>query len=165
MLLAPLAFAVEAVTAVHGTISKIDSTTKTIVVRTAKGTEHTLHFMAKTMVHGTEVTAKDAFRGLKEGADVVAHYTTKGSEETAVEVDGVGKDGVKEVGGTIVDLDRGTRKLAIKAADGSEQTFKLADRAAEDAGKDIARGAEKSAHVTVYYTEDVGKKIAHYFEQ
>ena len=95
MLLAPLSFAVEAVSAVHGTISRIDSATRTIVVRTAKGTEHTLHFLGKTAVHGTEAGAKDTFHGLKEGSEVVAHYTTKGAEETAVEVDKVGKDGMK----------------------------------------------------------------------
>ena len=164
MLLAPLSFAVEAVSAVHGTISRIDSATRTIVVRTAKGTEHTLHFLGKTAVHGTEAGAKDTFHGLKEGSEVVAHYTTKGAEETAVEVDKVGKDGMKSVDGTIMDLDRGGKKLAIKAADGTEQTFRLADRATDDAGKDIAKGAENSAHVTVYYTEDAGRKVAHFFE-
>src|SRR6202521_5498 len=53
-LLAPLSFAVEAVSAVHGTISKIDSSAKTIVVKTADGAEHTFRFVAKTTVHGTE---------------------------------------------------------------------------------------------------------------
>jgi hypothetical protein len=70
-----LSFAVEAVSAVHGTISKIDSSAKTIVVKTAEGTEHTFRFIAKTTVHGTEAGAKDTFRGLKEGTEVVAHYT------------------------------------------------------------------------------------------
>jgi len=65
-LLAPLSFAVEAVSVVHGTISKIDSGAKTIVVKTAEGTEHTFRFIAKTTVHGTEAGAKDTFRGLKE---------------------------------------------------------------------------------------------------
>jgi hypothetical protein len=164
LLLAPLSFAVEAVSAVHGTISKIDSAAKTILVKAADGTEHTLHFIAKTTVHGTEAGAKDTFHGLKEGSEVVAHYTTKGAEKTAVEVDKVGKDGMKAVEGTISKLDRGGKKLAVKSADGTEQTFKLADRAAEDAGKDIGKAAEKSARVTVYYTEDAGKKVAHFFE-
>jgi hypothetical protein len=35
---------------------------------------------------------------------------------------------------------------------------------AVDEGKDIGKGSEKSAHVTVYYTEKAGKKIAHFFE-
>ena len=164
LLLAPLSFAVEAVHAVHGTISRIDSATRTIFVRAADGTEHALRFLGKTAVHGTEAAAKDTFRGLKEGSEIVAHYTSKGAEETAVEVDKVGKDGMKSMDGTITELDRGGKKLAVKSADGTEQTFKMADRATDDAGQDIAKGAEKSAHVTVYYTEDAGRKVAHFFE-
>ncbi len=165
VLLAPLTYAVEAVSAVHGTISKIDSAAKTIAVKAADGTEHMLYFIAKTAVHGSEATAKDTFHGLKEGTEVVAHYTTKGTEKTAVEVDKVGKDGMKAVEGTITELDRGGKKLAVKSADGTEQTFKLTDRAAVDAAKDLDKAAEKSTKVTVYYTEDAGRKVAHFFEK
>ena len=80
----------DVVTAVHGTISKLDSATKTAVVKTKDGTEHTIKFVDKTSVHGVEATgtgAKDAFHGLTEGTEVVAHYTTKGTEKTAVEID------------------------------------------------------------------------------
>jgi hypothetical protein len=160
-LLAPLSFAVEAVTAVHGTISKIDSSAKTIVVKTADGAEHTFRFVAKTTVHGTEAGARDTFHGLKEGTEVVAHYTAKGTENTAVEVDKVGKDGLKAIDGTVSDIDRGGKKLLVKSADGTEQAFKLADHAAAETGE----GAEKSAKVTVYYTEEAGKKIAHFFQK
>jgi hypothetical protein len=95
---------------------------------------------------------------------VVAHYTAKGTEKTAVEVDKVGKDGIKSVDGTITHIDRAGKTLAVKAADGTEDTFRLSGHAAADGGKDIAKGTEKSAKVTVYYTEDAGKKIAHFFE-
>jgi hypothetical protein len=40
----------------------------------------------------------------------------------------------------------------------------MADHATVDAGKDVAKGSEKAAKVTVYYTEEGGKKIAHWFE-
>lgn len=159
-----LCFGVEQVTAVHGTVSKIDSAAKTIVVKTKDGTEHTLHFLNKTVVHGTEAGAKDTFKGVKEGSEVVAHYTVKGSDKTAVEVDKVGKDGIKATEGTVTDIDRGGKTIAVKTADGTVQTFKMGDHAAEDAGKDVGKGVEKSAKVTVYYTEEAGKKIAHFFE-
>jgi hypothetical protein len=115
-------------------------------------------------VHGADATAKDTFHGVKEGSEVVAHYTAKGPEKTAVEVDKVGKDGMKDVEGTVSAIDRGTKKLVVKSADGTEHTFKLADRAAEDAGKEVGKAVEKSSKVTVYYTEEAGKKIAHFFE-
>jgi hypothetical protein len=169
LLLGALGWAADdVVSAVHGTITKLDAGTKTMVVKTKDGTEHTFKFADRTTVHGvdaTEMGAKDSFHGLKEGTDVVAHYTTKGTEDTAVEVDKVGKDGVKAVDGTVTHIDRGTKTLAIKTADGTEDTFKLSDHAAKDAGKDIAAGTEKTAKVTVYYTEDGGKKVAHFFEK
>jgi Cu/Ag efflux protein CusF len=150
LLAAPLMLAVEPVTAVHGTITKVDSTAKTITLKLADGTEQTLRMIGKTAVHGTEAGAKEAFHGLKEGSEVVAHYSTKGTQKTAVEVDNIGKDGMHAVGGTISEIDRDGKKLVVKAADGTEQTFKMADQAAK---------------VTVYYTEAAGKKIAHFFEK
>lgn len=162
----------DVVSAVHGTITKLDSASKTMVVKTKDGTEHTVKFVDKTTVHGVEggghdtaAGAKDTFHGLKEGTDVVAHYTEKGSEKTAVEVDDVGKDGLKTVDGTITHIDRAGKTVAVKTADGTEETFKLSGHAAADAGKDIAKGSEKTAKVTVYYTESAGKKTAHFFEK
>jgi hypothetical protein len=163
-LLAPLTFAMDVVTAVHGTITKVDTTTKTIVVKSADGTEHAVRFVGKTTVHGTEAASKDTFHGLKEGTEVVAHYTAKGTEKTAVEVDKVGKEGMKETEGTVTKIDRGAKTIAVKTADGTEQTFKMSEHAAEDVSKDVGKAVEKSAKVTVYYTEEAGKKIAHFFE-
>jgi hypothetical protein len=79
-------------------VGLVDSGTKTVVVKTADGAEHTFHFLGRTIVHGTEATAKgskDAFHGLKEGSEVAVHYTAKGGRETADEVDHIGKDGLK----------------------------------------------------------------------
>ena len=124
--------------------------TKTAVVKSQDGTEHTIKFVDKTTVHGAEATAtgsKDAFHGLTQGSDVVVHYTAEGTEKTAVEVDKVGKDGIKSVDGTVTHIDRGGKTLVVKAADGTEDTFRLSDHAATDAGKNIGKGAEKSAKV------------------
>lgn len=162
-----LSLAADVVTAIHGTVTKVDSAAKTVAIKTKEGTEETVHFAKKTVVHGSEAGAagaKDTFKGVKEGSDVVAHYTTKGAEKTAVEVDTVGKEGLKETEGTVSEIDRGTKTIAVKAADGTVQTFKMADHATEDAGKDVGKAVEKSAKVTVYYTEVAGKKVAHFFE-
>ena len=37
--------------------------------------------------------------------------------------------------------------------------------AAKDAGKEIGEGAEKSGKVTVYYTEEAGRKVARFFKK
>jgi hypothetical protein len=158
----------DVVHALVGTIEKLDAVGKTIAVKTADGTVHTLHFVGRTTVHGAQAVAtgsKDAFHGLTKGSDVVVHYTTKGAEDTAEEVDHVGKDGLKVSEGTISHIDRGAKTIAIKSADGTEETFRLTGHAAKDAGTDIAEGTEKTAHVTVYYTEDAGHKVAHFFKK
>src|ERR1700748_2745222 len=84
------------VTAVEGTVKKVDAGSKTAVVKTEDGTEHTVHFVSKTPVHGfdaAESGSKDAMHGVKEGSHVVVHYTTQGTEKTATEVDRVGDGG------------------------------------------------------------------------
>jgi len=52
----------------------------------------------------------------------------------------------------------------VKTADGAEDTYRLTDRAARTVGKDVATGAEKTGKVTVYYTEEAGHKVAHFFK-
>jgi hypothetical protein len=158
----------DVVSAVSGTVKKVDSATKTIVVKTADGAEHTFHFVAKTTVHGAEKTGeamKDAFHGVKEGSEVAVHYTAKGAEETAEEVDDIGKDGLKATEGTVSRIGSGGKTIVVKTADGAEETYHFAGHAASKAGKEIAEGTEKSAKVTVYYTEKGGQKVAHFFKK
>ena len=171
-LTALLVFALHAaddvVSAVHGTITKLDSSTKTMVVKTKDGTEHTVHFADKTTVWGADKTAagaKDAFKGLSEGSEVVVHYSEKGGEKTATEVDKVGKDGLKYVDGTVEKVGKDGKTVVVKSADGTEHTFDVAGHDTADAAKGIGKATDKTAKVTVYYTEDGGKKVAHFFEK
>jgi hypothetical protein len=156
------------VSAIHGTITKLDSAAKTAVVKTEDGTEHTIHFVGKTTVRGAEATAegsKDVFHGLKEGSEVAVHYTEKGSEKTAVEVDHLGKGGIKSVEGTLSKVGEGGKTVTVKAADGTEQTFAVVGRDTKESAVAIGKGADKTAKVTVYYTESAGKKVAHFFKK
>jgi len=119
------------------------------------------------VVHGADdsaMAAKDSWHGVTKGSEVVAHYTSRGAEDTAIEVDRVGKGGLKTTEGTIKDIDRGGKTIVVKSGDGTEKAFVLTGHAAADAGKGIAQGTEKGSKVVVYYTEDSGKKIAHFFE-
>jgi hypothetical protein len=151
-------------TAVVGTVKVVDKGTKTAVVKTADGTEHTIHFIGKTIAHGAVATAKgskDAFEGVKEGDDVVVHYTVKGTEETAKEVDHVGKDGVKMTVVSVKSVDRGAKTVTVKTAAGGEEVYHLTDEAVHETGKGLKTGGK----FTIYYTEEAGKKIAHYFKE
>ena len=151
-----------------GTVMKLDAGAKTVRVKLADGSEHTFHFVKRTTVHGAQDTAdaaKDSFHGLKEGSQVAVHYTARGTDETADEFDNIGKDGLKSTEVTVTRIDRGAKTLTVKAADGTDQVYRLTDSAAKDAGQDVASGTEKTAKVTVYYTEEGGHKVAHFFRK
>jgi len=163
----PVFAAEDVTTAVEGTVKKVDSGAKTVVVAAKDGTEHTFHFVGRTAVHGGKATAegtKEGLQDVKEGSHVVVHYTAKGAEKTADEIDRVGEGGMKVGEGTVKTIDRGGKKLVIKTADGAEETYRLTSRAARTAGKDVAAGTEKAAKITVYYTEEAGHKVAHFFK-
>jgi len=158
----PALAADDVVSAVAGSVKVVNKATKTAVVRSADGTEHTFHFVGRTVAHGAKATgagAKDAFEGMKDGDEVVVHYTAKGADKTAEEVDHVGKDGLKKSVVAVKAIDRGARTVTVKTADGAEDTYHMTANAFRETGK----GLDKGGKVTVYYTEEGGKKIAHFF--
>jgi Cu/Ag efflux protein CusF len=161
-------FAAEDVASVaEGTVKKVDSSTKAVVIATKDGTERTFHFGERTTVHGVEDAGKgseEALHGLKEGTEVAVHYTSKGTVDTADEIDHIGKDGLKVTEGTVKKVDHGAKTVTIATADGTERTFRLVGRGTRETGKDIAKGVDKSAKVTVYYTEEGGDRVAHFFK-
>jgi len=167
--LSSFVFAAEnVVTATHGTITKIDRTAETIAVRTEDGTEHVFYWAKDTTVHGVkslDLSAKQSWHGLKQGSEVVAHSTKRGTKDTALEVDKVGDNGLKRTEGTIKEIDRRGKTLVVESADGTEHAFQLTNQAATDAGKDVAASAEKGTKIAIYSTEDAGKSVAHFFER
>ncbi len=153
---------------ITGTIEKVDSGAKTIAVKTADGTVETVKFTEKTTVHGLKDAGKGADLAGKEGGHVIVHTVGEGADKTAHSVEWVGDKTVHTTEGTVEDVGKGSKTVAVKTADGTKETFVVADHATVDTGKDVARysarGAKKGEHVTVYYTEEAGKKIAHVFK-
>jgi len=158
-------FAAEDVaTAVVATVKAVDKGTKTVVVKTGEGTEHTFRFISRTVEHGAEATArgsKDAFEGMKEGDEVIVHYTVKGAVKTADEVDHIGKGGLKMTMVAVKAVDHGAKTVVVKTGEGAEETYHLTGRAVRETGKGLKEGGK----VTIYYTEEGGKKIAHFFKE
>jgi hypothetical protein len=151
-----------------GTIEKVDSAAKTVAVKTADGTVETVKFTEKTTVHGLKDGAKGADLVGKEGGHVIVHATGEGAEKTAHSVEWFGDKTVQTTEGTVDDVGTGTKTVAVKTADGTKQAFEVSEHATVDTGKTVGRysavGAKKGEHVTVYYTEEAGKKIAHVFK-
>jgi hypothetical protein len=73
---------------VSGFVKHVDHGAKTMVVKTADGTEHTIKWTGDTAWEGT----KESGKGIEEGSKVSVKYTEKGGEKTAVGVKDLGKD-------------------------------------------------------------------------
>jgi hypothetical protein len=78
---------------VSGFVKHVDHDAKTMVVKTADGSEHTIKWTGETAWEGT----KDAGKDIKDGTKVSVKYTEKGGEKTAVGVKDIGKDAAKAV--------------------------------------------------------------------
>ena len=98
------AVAEDVVHAVSGIVKSVDRTSKTMVVKTTDGTEHTIKWTDKTTVEGAKATGKgvaDAsvatYDGTKEGTKVTVKYTEKAGEKTAVAVKEASKATAKAV--------------------------------------------------------------------
>lgn len=144
-----------------GTIDTFEKGAGRVVVKAADGIRHVFHLTGRTAVHGAKTTAEDASAGVDVGSHVVVQYVTEGGEKTAVEMDRVGEDGLHALQGVVAHIDRGAKRLAVRLEDGSAMTLHLTDRAAKDAGRDVKR----ADRIVVYYADEGGKHIAHYFRK
>jgi hypothetical protein len=60
-------------------------------------------------------------------------------------------------------VDHGAKTVVVKTADGTEKTLDFTENAGKDMGKAVGAGTEKGAKVAAYYTDEAGKKVAHFF--
>ena len=72
------AWAQDVVHAVTGIVKHVDKDTKTVVVKAADGTEHTIKYTDQTVVKG----AKDTGKGVEKGADDTGKGVEKGADDT-----------------------------------------------------------------------------------
>ena len=89
---------------VSGVVKSVDKATKTVVVKTSDGTEHTIKYTDQTTVKAAKDSGKavgtasvDTYLDAKKGANVTVKYTEKGGEKTAVGIKDVGKASAKAV--------------------------------------------------------------------
>jgi hypothetical protein len=151
--------------ALEGTVDQTYKAANAVIVKTVDGVRHLFHLTRKTAVHGSESAGAEALRTIKAGSTVIVHYTAAAGEQTALEVDRVDDKGLKTMQGVVTRVDRAGRKISIRLADGSTQTLRLTERAAIDAGNDVDRAAVDATRVVVYYADEAGQRVAHYFKR
>jgi len=158
--------------ATEGVITRVDSAAKKIAVKTADGAEEVFKFTGKTAMRaakGAKTGAVDTYLAGKEGTHVVVHYTGEGAEKTAVAVDDLGKNTVKVGEGTVTGLDKAGRTVTVKTKSGTEETYHIAKDATVDSAHGVVKGTEYTAKegekVSVHYSEEAGKKVAHFIKR
>ena len=162
---APPIHGVTGTIATEGTIQEIDEGAHRILVKTADGIERLFHLGGRSAIHGGDAAGDEALRVLKKGTRVVVHYTGEGENLTAQEIDRLGDDGLKQIEGRVTAVNRDKRTISIKLANGTIQTLQLSDRAASDVGKDIDRASDGTVDVRVYYKNEAGQRVVHYFKR
>jgi hypothetical protein len=151
--------------ALEGTVDETSQAGKTVIVKTVDGIRHLFHMTGETTVHGSAAAGADTLRGLEAGSRIVVHYTAKAGRQTALEVDRLDAKGLKTMEGVVSRVDRVGRVMSIRLADGSTQTLRLTDRAATDVGRDVDSAAADATRVVIYYADEAGQQVAHYFKR
>lgn len=83
----------------------------------------------------------------------------------------VAEDPLHHVTGVVKDVDKGTKTMVVKSADGTEHAIKYSEKTSVAGAKDVGKGTEKGttdaaveakkgAKVSVDYTEKAGEKTA-----
>jgi hypothetical protein len=153
---------VTGVIATDATIKDEHKAGNKIVVTTEDGVEHVYSAAKDLLVHG----GKDGvLADLKPGTTVVVHYTADEGGESAHEIDRVAGNGLQTTEGIVTDINRGKKEITIRYDNGTTEKLKLTDRAAVDAGQDFKDQAVGTTRVVVYYSDEAGKKVAHYFKR
>ena len=139
--------------ATEATIKDEHKAANKIAVETADGVEHVYDAAKGVVVHG----GTDPLAGLKPGTTVVIHYS---ADNTVQEIDRVGPGGLSTMEGIATKIDRKKKQITIRYDDGRIETLKLTDRAAADVGRNIG----PDTRIVVYYSDQAGGKVTHYFK-
>ena len=151
--------------ALEGSMKTFYKGLNAIIVTTMDGVEHTYEFSKRLIVHGGKSPGVDALEGLSEGRMVVIHYTVQGTGQSAEEIDLLGGEGLKVTEGRVTHINRGHKEITIKFDNGRTETLRLTDTAAAEAAKDIDKAAASGERIALYYDDENGRKVAHYFKK
>jgi hypothetical protein len=149
--------------ALDGTVDAVDAGAQTVVVKTVDGIKHLFHGTKDLLVHGG--SGASTLKDLREGTTVAVHYTVAGGEAAAQEIDRIGGDGLRMTEGVVTRVNRGRKEIVIRFDDGRSETYQLNERAALGVGTDFDRSLNDPPRVTVYYTDEAGRKVAHFFKK
>jgi len=145
---------------VLGTIENIDSGANTITVRLADGTDKTLPLAKRLTVNGREEARSRAESALTAQERAVIYYANIGGGETAVDVESVNHAMRKAVTGTLISASKDDQTLALRTANGKDETFRVQNDAVIETGDGVMIFAQfepqAGAQVTLHYDDPLG---------
>jgi hypothetical protein len=156
---------VQGTMALEGTMKKVYGAVNVVVVGTIDGVEHVYRFAKDLVVHGGKSPGVDALQGLEEGSTVVVHFTVEGSEQAAREIDVIGPEGLEITEGKVTHVDRRHRQITVHYDNGTAEIFRLTEHAASETSAAAGQEAASGAKVVIYYSDEHGQKVAHFFRR
>jgi hypothetical protein len=132
--------------ALQSTDEKFYSDVNTMLVKTGDGVERVVHVIKDSTVDVASASLDD----LRPGKPVLVHYTVKGIQASAKEIDQPGPDRQKLNEGTVIRVDRHDKRVTIRFADGEMETLRLSK--------------QSGSYVVVLYSNDSGQRSARYFK-
>jgi hypothetical protein len=152
--------------ALEGTMKQFYRAANVVVVTTMDGMEHVYQFTKDLIVHGGKKPGVNGLDELREGTNVVIHQKLGGSQALAEEIDVLGEEGLKSTEGVVTHIDRRKKEITIEYANGRTETFQMTSRAAGESDATIDESSEEaSSRVVIYYSDEAGRKVAHYFKK
>src|SRR5262245_41580297 len=136
-----------------------------VAVNTMDGVGHVYRFTKDPIVHGGKKPGVDALDGLREGTTVVIRYTMSAGQTSADEVDLRDGEELQGAEGLVTNIDRRKQEITIRYANGEIEKLQMISWAAAETevGSDQSGGG--AARIVVYYSEEAGRRIAHYFRK
>ena len=162
---APRVSGVNGTLALEGTMKTVYRGANKVIVATIDGVEHVYTFTKDLIVHGGRGAPVDALEGLQKGTTVVVHYGADGTPPTAGEIDVIDAEGLSITEGLVTTLDREHQKITVTYDNGKTEIFQLTQRAAAEAPQNPDLASTPAARVVIYYTNERGQKIVHYFKK
>lgn len=159
----------EVVHALTGTVSSIDSMSKTLIVFQDNGSQGEfkdstngkarLAFNKKIAL---ETTPADDFK--KSGAYVIVFYYGDNNDRTAVALKNLGAGPFTSSEGTLVKLDTKGHSIVVKDNSGAVQTFKITDQTIAEGYMGVVEGdkfgAQKGDQVRIVASNESGTPTA-----
>ena len=133
----------------------------TVIVNSLDVFRHTKDLL----VHGGRSSGAQALPGLREGSTVAVHDSGSGVDASAPAIELIDNDGMHVTEGTVIRIDRSRKHITIMFDRDRTATFELTDRTAADGGHDIDPTPKTAGAVTVSYTDESGRRVAHSFKK